>query len=280
MKEYKEKMALLVLSCDNYKYAWDDFFNLRDKFWPDCPYKWFIVTETEQFDRKDVEVINCGRNLNWTGRFKYAVTKVDAEYVAVYLEDFFIEDRIDNEIIEEEIRIMDAHSVSMINVGDVFDWIIKQPYTDKFNENLIIIPKHLRYGISASLAIWRTSFLIDFLGEKDCNAWDFEMNGCRMADSVNGLPGFLLCDIRQPLHPSRVPVIVQGKLYPPCIKHFKQRGYSIDVSKYKVMSFKDKWKYNMKHYFAKAPFGKKTMKWIAKKMLGYNFFSDSIAKDD
>lgn len=271
-----QDFSLLVLSCDQYKVAWDDFFNLREMFWPDCPYKWYLVTETEDYLREGVEVIKCGNKMNWTGRFKYAAEKANTKYLGVYLEDFFIEQRIDNVIIADELELMEGEKVSMINVGDVFGWITKQPNTEHVNNNLIVIPKHLRYGISASLSIWRTSFLLDYLGDEDCSAWDFEMNGCKLADSAEGLPGYLLCDIRQPLHPSRVPVIVQGKLYPPCIRHFKKRGYTIDVSKYNVMSFKDQWRYNLKHYSAKLPFGKKSMKWLASHILGYKFFSDAV----
>ncbi|MCR5696843.1 MAG: hypothetical protein K6G73_07715 [Marinilabiliaceae bacterium] len=275
---YNATLAILVLSCDKYKIAWDDFFNLRDKFWPDCPYKWYLVTESEDYTRKGVDIIKCGKEMNWTGRFKYAAEEVNAEYVAVYLEDFFIEEKIDNQIIADDLELMDKKNISMINVGDVFDWIIKQRHTEKINDNLIVIPAHLRYGISASTSIWRTSFLLDFLGNNDCSAWDFEMKGCKMADSEDGLPGLLLCDARQPLHPSRVPVIVQGKLYPPCIRHFRKRGYDIDVSKYNVMTRKEMWRYNVKHYFAKLPFGKSAMKWIATHLLGYKFFSDAIEK--
>lgn len=49
-------MVILVLSCDKYKYAWDDFFNLRDKFWPDCPYKWYLVTESADYSCNGVMV--------------------------------------------------------------------------------------------------------------------------------------------------------------------------------------------------------------------------------
>lgn len=276
----ESKLSFIVLSCDKYKNAWDDFFNLRDKFWPDCSFKWLLITETEDYNRDGVEVVKCGKKLNWTGRFKYAAKVANTKYLGVFLEDYFIEERIDNNILTDLLKIMDEYSVSMINVGDVFSWITQQPHKQYFDEdkNLIIIPKHLRYGISASLSIWRTSFLLDYLGDNDCSAWDFEMNSCRIADSEEGLPGLLLCDVRQPLHPSRIPVIVQGKLYPPCIRHFRKRGYNIDVSKYNVMTFGDKWRYNLKHYSAKLPFGRKVMKWIASHLLGYKFFSDSIEK--
>ena len=42
------------------------------------------------------------------------------------------------------------------------------------------------------------------------------------------------------------------------------------------MTFKDKWRYNLKHYSAKIPFVKKPLKWLARNILGYKFFSDSI----
>lgn len=276
--EYKQKFAILVLSCDKYKYVWDDFFNLRDMFWPDCPYQWYVATESEDYDRKGIEVIKCGKNLNWTGRFKFAAQTISAEYLGVYLEDFFIEQRIDTSTINSIIEMMEEKQVSMINVGDVFKWFINQGKKEYLVKNMIIIPKHLRYGLSAETTIWNTSFLLDILGDKDCSAWDFEMNCCKMADSEEGQPGLLLCDSKQSLHPSRIPVIVQGKLYPPSIKHFKKRGYNIDVAKYNVMSFKDMWMYNFKHYLAKLPFGKKPLKWIATHLLGYKFFSDALDK--
>ena len=99
-------LSILVLSCDNYRDLWDDFFNLRDKFWPDCEYKWYVVTETKDYQRNNVDVIKCGKELNWAGRFRKAVQSLDSPLVGVFLEDYFINAPIDNDRIKGLVKLM------------------------------------------------------------------------------------------------------------------------------------------------------------------------------
>ena len=44
---YSSKLAILMLSCDKYSDLWDDFFNLKERFWPDCPYHCYLATDTK-----------------------------------------------------------------------------------------------------------------------------------------------------------------------------------------------------------------------------------------
>ena len=57
--EQKDKMIMLLLSCDKYSDVWDDFFNLKERFWPDCKFKWYLVTESKNYIRKNVSTIIC-----------------------------------------------------------------------------------------------------------------------------------------------------------------------------------------------------------------------------
>ena len=103
-------LSMLVLSCDAYSALWGDFFNLRDKYWPDCPYKWYLVTESKDFQRDGVEVIKCGKDFNWAGRLRYALHLVDTKYVGIYLEDYFISAKVDNARIEKMLILMEKNS--------------------------------------------------------------------------------------------------------------------------------------------------------------------------
>ena len=274
----KERLSLLVLSCDKYKHAWDDFFNLRDKFWPECPYNWYLVTETEDYQRDNVTLIKCGKELNWTGRFKHAAQVANTKYVALLLEDYFFESPIDTNVIEEDLDVMDKENVSIINVGDWWNWLINQPNRKFYNEHLVYIDNHLRSGIGAVPVIWNTQYLFEVLGDKDCNAWEFEIDRCKEAASEHGYKGTLLVDDRKPLNTSVVPVIIQGKLYPKCVNYFKKRGYNIDTSKYIVMSTKEVLRYQFKHYAAKITFGRNFLKWVGTHVFGYTFFSEKYGK--
>lgn len=75
--------SLLIDSCDIYSYMWDVFFELLKKYWGTCPYKIYLNTETKKYkyDGFDITVINSGNQRTWSERLKYALGKIDSDYV-------------------------------------------------------------------------------------------------------------------------------------------------------------------------------------------------------
>lgn len=267
-----QRFVLFVLSCDAYQDLWDDFFNLRDRYWKDCPYNWYLITETADYYRNNVEVIKCGKDLNWAGRLRHAINLVDSDFYGLLLEDFFICEPIKNNIINELIDIMSENDVTFLNTSDVFHSIIGMKEKSFFKDHLIIIPPHRRYGVSAQAAIWQRQYLLDKLGEGDYSAWQFEIDRVLEADSAEGLGGFNLCDDRMPFHVCRIPVVIQGKIYPPSRKFFKNQGY-VFLTKRKNMSLKQCFLYRLKVKCSRSRFGKNSLKWLASKILGMKFFT-------
>lgn len=269
----KEELVLLVLSCDAYNDLWDDFFNLKDRFWPECNYKWYLVTESMDYSRQGVEVIKCGKELNWAGRFRKAVNLVDTSFIGVFLEDYFITQRIDDSLISSLVEFMLKNNVSYLNMSNVFKSIINLKEKDYYADHLIRIPNHKRYGITTESSIWNKDFLLKKIGNNDYSAWQFEVDRCKEAESVEGLGGLLLCDDRMPFHVSVVPVVVQGMYYPKAIKEFRKIGYIINVGDRKVMSFPQAMVFKMKIYFSNIKIGKTIIKKIASFLFGLKYFT-------
>lgn len=267
-----QKLVLFVLSCDAYKDLWDDFFSLRDKYWADCPFKWYLITESADYYHDNVTVIKCGNNLNWSGRLKYAIKSVDSLYYGIFLEDYFIYEKIQNEIILNLIDVMENHGITFLNTSDVFCSIIGMKGKSYFRENLIFIPNNKRYGVSTEAAIWQRKYLLEKLGDGDYSAWQFEVDRVNEAKSKAGLGGFNLCDDRMPFHVSIIPVVIQGKIYPPSRKFFDRHGYNFKTQR-EDMSAKQVFLYRLKVKTAKIKYGKKLIKWLAVKFLGIKFFT-------
>lgn len=267
-------LSLFVLSCDAYADLWDDFFNLRDLYWKDCPFEWYIVTETREYKRNNVNVIACGKNFNWSGRFRHAVNIVSTKYIGIFLEDYFITDNINTQRIINFLRFMESNNVDYLNVGDVFGNIIYLNDKTYFSNGLINIPKHQKYGISMASAIWDRKFLLEKLGTEDYSAWQFEVDRCREAASENGLTGLLLCDENRSFNITTIPVVIQGKFYPKSIKEFAKRGYHISIGNRKQMSYFEVILYDTKVYLAKSKHFRKFYKWIGKNILRIKFFTD------
>lgn len=274
MSETNTQLSILVLSCDNYCDLWDDFFNLKEKFWPECPYQWYVVAESKDYERVNVNVIKCGKELNWAGRFRKAVQSVDTPLVGVFLEDYYINAPIDNERIKGLVDLVIEKGVDFLDLGNVFKHKINQPNKQYFADHLMIIDKHLRYGLDTAAAIWKKEYLLEKLGDGDYSAWKFEADRCAEAASKDGYKGLILVDDRISFNVSEIPVVVQGMFYPPIIKDFRKRGYEIDTSKRKIMSGYQKFKYDFKRWCGRIPFGHKFMKWFGTRFLGYKFFTE------
>lgn len=267
-------ITMLLLSCDNYSDLWDDFFNLKERFWPDCEYKWYVVTETKDYTRNQVGVIKCGRELNWAGRLRYALNQVDTSYVGIYLDDYFIVSSINNDRIKSFVDLMYSDGVSFLNLGNVFYHITNLPNKEYYKDHLIRIPKHQKYGIDTSAAIWDKEYLLEKLGDGDYSAWQFEIDRCNEAASAEGLNGLILCDDQLSFNVSEIPVVIQGVLYPDAVKFFSnQLGYKI-LSPRSQMSTKNVLRYKLKVRMSRVKHGRKILKWIGRNILGYKFFTE------
>ena len=269
----KDKISMLLLSCDGYSDLWDDFFNLKEKFWPDCEYKWYVVTESHDYSRKGVNVIKCGKELNWAARFRKAVQMVGTPYIGFYLEDYFINRPIDYERIAGLVDFMLGHKVDYLDLGNVFRHKIDAPNKRYYADNLVIIDKHLRYGLDTGAAIWERNYILEKLGEGDYSAWKFEKDRCDEASTTEGYNGLILADDRLSFNVSEIPVVIQGKFYPPVIKDFHKRGYDIDTSKRELMTLGQCFKYQLKVKISSFPFFRQQLKWIGSHLFGYQFFT-------
>lgn len=274
MSETNTQLSILVLSCDNYSDLWNDFFNLKEKFWPECPYQWYVVTESKDYERENVNVIKCGKELNWAGRFRKAVQSVETPLVGVFLEDYYINAPIDNERIKGLVDLAIEKRVDFLDLGNVFKHKINQPNKQYFADHLMIIDKHLRYGLDTAAAIWKKAYLLEKLGDGDYSAWKFEADRCAEAASEEGYNGLILVDERISFNVSEIPVVVQGMFYPPIIEDFRKRGYELNTSKRRIMTGFQKFKYDFKRWCGRIPFGHKFMKWFGTRFLGYKFFTE------
>jgi hypothetical protein len=272
------KLAILVLSCDKYSDLWSDFFKIRDNYWPDSDFDWYLITESAPFKYNDVKVIHAGKTLNWTGRLKYALERIPSKYIGWFLDDFYISSQVDNNLIHQLVNKMEDEKIDHINVSDVFDSLIKMPEPHYYHDkNLLIIPPNKKYGISTASALWNKEYLLNLLGNEDKNAWQFEIDLCKLAMSKDGLPGLILCDERKPFNVTPIPVVIQGKYYPKSIKYFKDKGISLSTNSRAMMTTKEVLVYEMNTYIRTIlrshPRISNSIKWIAQNIFGVKFFS-------
>ena len=263
-------LAILVLSCDKYSDLWDDFFNLKERFWSDCPYPCYLATDTKEYSRAGVKLIHFGNIRTWSICAREALKQIEEPYIALFLEDAFIYKKIDTNIVEENLRFCIENKADFLTM-ERNRMEKKLTPEDQVAPHIWRIDRHRKYGIDTSAAIWDKKFLMAALEKEDCNAWQFEVNYCREAESGQGLQGNIFFDDRQPFNISPVEVVQLGQLSTDAIKFFQKKGYDIQ-SKRERMGRRQMLYFRYRNRLEKIPFLWKIIKGICK-LFGVKFFS-------
>ena len=266
-----ENVALLVISCDKYSDLWDDFFNLKERFWPDCRLKCYLATDSREYSREGVEVIHFGNERNWTKCVRIALQSIESPYVLTMLEDAFVFCNIDNAVVENDISFVISHKVDYLCLE------IKRRFEPQkmelFAPNIRVITPHQKYGVDTAAAIWNKEYYLRKLSIVDCSAWQFEIDRCNEASSEKGITGLTLYDDRAPLNISMEEIVRLGKFNPAAVKNYKKIGYIIDTKERGTLSWLVVFKERFIMSFSNECLTKRFLKKIAQ-LFGYKFFTE------
>lgn len=146
--------AILMITCKKFEQAWDPFFILFKKFWPDCPYDVYMVTDFGRYNDDMVNNLTIGKDLGFTSNLLYALNKIPNKYVMYFQEDYFFSAKFDTERIVKYVSHADEHNIACLRLapcpGPTAKW--------KHDESLGVLEKGARYRISTQTAIWDKAF--------------------------------------------------------------------------------------------------------------------------
>lgn len=246
------KLTILVCSSDGYEDLWEPFFTLFKKNWPECNLRIILNTES-----KKIQVEGCNlnfvesndfSNLTYGSRMIHHLKSIESEYTLLLLDDFFIRDKVNEELLEDYIEIMDSDKkIAAINF-DPSERGGKEYYTN--DSRLIKLPEIAPYKLNMQGCIWKTEFLLNSWDSSD-NPWLWESFG--NYTTFNSDYDFLhISDIRfTPINYGYNPKgmgVYRGKwVYDDVFNLFNQNNIEIDYSvrgvydpNEKVVLFKDK----------------------------------------
>ncbi len=156
---------VVILTCDDYSDIWEPFFILKNRYWNDCYYNTYLITETKNCS--ECKTININENI-WTKRVREGLKRLKSDYVIILLEDFFLRGPVDNKRIEFCMNNF-SKNTACFNFEKTYDQNDKKSNIKGFK----IKTNKSKYKCSCQAAIWDRKKLISLLS-KDCNAWEWE----------------------------------------------------------------------------------------------------------
>lgn len=219
-------LAMVVVSCDAYMDVVDHFFDLKERFMPWWNLPCYLINNNSQYKRKDVTVINCGNDLNWSGRLRFALEKIPENFILYFQEDYLIGKPVNKEVLINSYLYMRKNGIWYYKIDNLPKIKKKVPGVSY----LSYIPSNKRYGINLLTAIFNKHEFLSRIPENDVSAGVVETN---FLNSVTDkyeydIPGCVL-DNRQIIDVHYG--VRRGKWWPSTVRYFKSIGYEIDTSK-------------------------------------------------
>jgi len=184
--DYMNNCTLFVNSCDAYESVWFPFFELIKTYWKDCPYDVALCTETKKYvhDGLNIKILNSkyADNYSWSEKLYDNLSAINTKYVFLMLEDFFLQDDVDQNELNKCQKWMDENP----NIACFYFKKLKGSYKECEYDNYFEVTKDLIYRLSIQ-GLWNREILMSFIDFSE-NPWDFEIKGSnRIKKSSNKL---------------------------------------------------------------------------------------------
>jgi hypothetical protein len=232
----KDELTILVNSTDSFEDCWYPFFKLFETYWPQCPHRIVLNTETKDYKYPGLNIAttkvckdNPDERISWSESLIRCLNGIDTEVILYLQDDYFLNDYVDVNVIHEFLEIMQREKYSHIRLMELDRG---GPWQHSRYPSLWEIGQKANYRISLQAGLWRKDRLLFYLNPRE-SPWQFERWGnirahriqdsfyCQNLDLFNRKKKYVI-----PYNPTG---IVQGKWYRAAVLElFKANGIETD----------------------------------------------------
>ena len=226
MDNLKKTCCVLVVSCDNYSDLWEPFFELFRRFWPDCSFPVYLLTNKMKPEIRNLTVLSVGEDISWSDNLLKALTLIPEDHVLLFIDDLFLYDCVNTAAIQQIVTFVVNNDANCV----IMDPHMKPDYPQ--NEIMGVLSKGAIYRTSTVLPIWRKSTLSELLVPGE-SAWDFEIRGSIRSDAYDGF----YCS-RHSILPI-MNCVIKGKWQRGFVKKVESLGMTVNLTRRPIMTLKE-----------------------------------------
>lgn len=234
---YTDNCSVLVASCEKYSDLWTPFFKLFLKYWSDCPFFVYLISNEKQFLYQKVQNIQVGPDKSWSDSMQVALRSLKSEYIIMFLDDFFLRKPVKTELILTLLKILMEIDGKMLR-------LVPRPGPDiriKDFHEIGLIERGAPWRISTQIAIWRRDFLMEILRGGE-SIWEFEVRG---SERSNKYADGLFC-VWKPAIDYGHHVVERGKWFRDEARRFGYMGIGCDFTRREIMTRRESLIWNLR----------------------------------
>jgi len=162
-------VAFVVVSCDKYSDLWTPFFHFFDRYWSDCPFNTYLITNKMPFDHPGLTVIQVGEDRSYSDNIAHALASIRETWIILWLEDLMFFRKVDTMRLNSIILDAQSAHVGYLKLGPDFPL----SYDASRYPEIGPLPKGIRYRSAVGTALYHVETLAKLL-IPGASAWDLD----------------------------------------------------------------------------------------------------------
>lgn len=172
-----DDIVLVIAGHDKYAAAWPAMLHGIRRYWSDCP--WEIFWITNRLDAPEgCRTVKVGGDFNpkqWSDRMIKGLKQVPAKTILWCLDDHWLTQKPDMTALMDFAKLVDKGYIDRLRLYPGLDHDFGKPY-HRFDGRLINLDKKSPYRCSCKPSFWNRKVLLSLLRDGE-SPWDFEKNG-------------------------------------------------------------------------------------------------------
>lgn len=193
-------ITILVSSCDRYAPLWEPFFSSLWMQWPSLKttnntVPILLIANTKEYHHPRVKTIKITQETSWADNMLTALQQVKTKYVLVLLDDYWLDQPVDEKRLRQLLRILRANKTAFIQTS-FNDMRFQNGLPHEKIAGVVYRNKFSHYKVSLQAGLWDKASL-EYLLRSGENPWAFEIAGSIRA---HGYPKAFLSLTDNPIH--------------------------------------------------------------------------------
>lgn len=168
----ESRTVILMMTCKKYEQVWEPFFTLFRRYWPDCPYRVYMGTDTGRYP--GVDSIEVGEDRHWASNTLAVLEKIEADRIILFQEDFLLTGRVNT----PKVRKLVKHSRSFDIASLRLYWFPSPTSKWEGTDYLGVVGPFDEFRLSFQLTIWDKAYYQSILVPGE-DPWTLEVKGAR-----------------------------------------------------------------------------------------------------
>lgn len=168
----RRDVSVLVSSCDAFFDAWRPFTFFFRKFWPDCPFNVYLITNHLDVRSDFIRAIRVGADKGWASNLQSALPQIDTPWILYLQEDYFLTRVVDGAQCARDVDFAIRQKLAALSFFDL-SALEPQPPTD---QRYIAVPRHSKGRTRLQTTLWNRDALASVVVPGE-TAWDMEARG-------------------------------------------------------------------------------------------------------